>query len=336
MADSRFIIVKEIGSGSFSVVHKATDLLTNRSVAIKMIKNDRLDLFKAETKGLNAVRTSECFPKLVWSGKFLGSYSIAMRYLGISASTLRKKRSFSIDEIAEVGIQITQALNDLHEADFLHRDLKLDNIVIDRKKKEKYYLIDLGLSKAYRDKKTKDPYPEKHNRLFRGNLMFCSSNVLNGVQASRRDDIISLFMILVFMIKNTLPWMNHCSNVNTMLCRRRVSSFQGLIEDVHPEIIECYKSAISLEFCDKPDYHWIISRLLGVKDCFGLIRLNDTFNRLGVNKKKKRKNVKSFQAVDSTNVNNSLECSTIKMLFPEFSDELKTRVKSWRASLGIT
>ena len=58
-------------------------------------------------------------------------------------------------------------------------------------------LIDFGLATKYRDSNNK--HLEQTGQSFNGNLAFCSKNALNFMTQSRRDDLISLNYILLYL-----------------------------------------------------------------------------------------------------------------------------------------
>jgi hypothetical protein len=62
--------------------------------------------------------------------------------------------------------------------------------------------------------------------------VFCSNNVLNINQASRRDDLISLALVLVYLIEGTLPWVNHTASVEEMIKARRKVDMVKLLKMV--------------------------------------------------------------------------------------------------------
>ena len=61
-------------------------------------------------------------------------------------------------------IELTR-LNNLHDKEYIHRDLKPENCVIGLGKDENtLYLIDFGLSRRYKDPKTKEHIPYKDGK----------------------------------------------------------------------------------------------------------------------------------------------------------------------------
>lgn len=94
----------------------------------------------------------------------------------------------------------------------VHNDIKLDNILIGKRQTDTLYLIDFGLTQSYMDDKTNKHTVKTYTKKFTGNYLFASLNSCRGYNKSRRDDIESLFYLLIFMLnREKLPWA--CLNI---------------------------------------------------------------------------------------------------------------------------
>jgi len=70
----------------------------------------------------------------------------------------------------------------LHNKDYIHRDIKPENFCVGLKKKKNIiHIIDFGLSKRYRDPKTKTHIPQSNHRGLTGTARYASINAHLGI-----------------------------------------------------------------------------------------------------------------------------------------------------------
>ena len=86
--------------------------------------------------------------------------------------------------------------------------MKPENILIGQgKKTNTFYLIDFGLAKRYLCPKTGTHIPFKANKGTIGTLKYLSLSAHKGNEHSRRDDLESLGIILIYFLRRgNLPW----------------------------------------------------------------------------------------------------------------------------------
>ena len=102
-------------------------------------------------------------------------------------------------------------LEKVHEIGMVYNDLKLDNIMVGDLNSSpeslcQIKLIDFGLATAYIDVKNKHIKQEVADYV--GNLAFCSNNAMNYMSLSRRDDLISLCYLLVYILQGRLEFLD--------------------------------------------------------------------------------------------------------------------------------
>jgi len=94
----------------------------------------------------------------------------------------------------------------------VHRDVQPGNFLMGLGKKlHQIYTIDYAFATPYQNDLTGKHRPDNQNlneNSFVGTLKFSSLNVLQGHRHSRRDDLESLGLMLVYFLKGGLPWDN--------------------------------------------------------------------------------------------------------------------------------
>ena len=103
---------------------------------------------------------------------------------------------------------MVQRLEYLHSKNFVHRDMKPENILIGQgKKSNTVYLIDFGLAKRYLCPKSGRHVPFKADKGIIGTAKYLSLSGHRGNEHSRRDDLEALGIVLIYFLrKGRLPW----------------------------------------------------------------------------------------------------------------------------------
>ena len=108
--------------------------------------------------------------------------------------------------------QLCISIARLHELGIVHRDLKLENILIDDTvTPPKPFLIDFGLSKVFMTEQySTDPY---------GTLAYCSPEIVLRRKHNRTTDVWSMGVILYIMLSHRMPFL---SNENDSLTKHNI------------------------------------------------------------------------------------------------------------------
>ena len=114
---------------------------------------------------------------------------------------------FSLKTTLMIFYQILERIEWMHKKNFIHRDLKPDNIMLGlSEKSQTIHLIDFGLARQVIDPHTGKHLPFKNDKNLVGTCRYVSINAHKGYELSRRDDLITLGYVIINLFKGSLPW----------------------------------------------------------------------------------------------------------------------------------
>ena len=159
----KYTLIKKLGEGSFGRIYSAKENSTNNWFAIKLEnKNRSQNLLESEAyimSYLNGPRIP-----MVKSFGYTGDYNVLiMELMGKSLEDLFENmptKKMSVRCVCNLGYQMIEIIEFIHNKHIIHRDIKPDNFVMGKGIKSKYlYLLDFGLAKKYRSSSTLKHYP---------------------------------------------------------------------------------------------------------------------------------------------------------------------------------
>ena len=108
----------------------------------------------------------------------------------------------SLLNVIQICSGVLHAFKINHNAGYAFNDLKLQNIMISGKShgQLKINLIDYGMASQFMQ--DGQHIANSSVDVFRGNILFASLNQLNYKQTSRRDDLISLFYMMLYLLND--------------------------------------------------------------------------------------------------------------------------------------
>jgi serine/threonine-protein kinase len=135
--DRRYRLEKLLGIGGMAVVYKATDMVEDHPVAIKLLKKEISD----DEEALKRFKNESQAVSMLSHPNIVGIYSVStenelkylvMEYLeGITLRTyMDKKGALPYEEVVAFSEQILAALNHAHSRGIIHRDIKPQNILL--------------------------------------------------------------------------------------------------------------------------------------------------------------------------------------------------------------
>jgi serine/threonine protein kinase len=259
----------KIGSGSYGDIYYAVDRSTREVLAAKLERtNQRRPHLPLEHDLYRKLSGAVGFPTVYWYGTE-GVYNILiMQCLGPSLEDLVSKRHkrggyFSLQTVLKIADQALQRLSYVHAQGYIHRDIKPDNFLVGRQRqKQTIYLVDFGLAKPYRHYRTQTHIRYKENKHLTGTPRYASLYNHRGIEQSRRDDLISLGYMLVYLAQGELPWQKVHSRGKTHRRRKiyetkRDTSHGDLCHGLPKEFCDYFTYCERLRFMEQPDYAYL-------------------------------------------------------------------------------
>jgi len=262
----KFRLGRKIGSGSFGDVYLGMNIQNGEEVAIKLealiCKCPQL-LYECKINSVLAGGVG--VPFVHWSGVEGGYNVMVMDLLGPSLQDLFAycDYKFNVKTVLMLADQMISRIEFMHAKSLIHRDIKPDNFTIGLgRKANQVHVIDFGLAKRFRDKKTQQHIPKREDKHLVGTPRFASINTHLGIEQSRRDDLESIGYVLMYFLRGSLPWqgLKACSKKEKNEKIKDVkmqTSIETLCDDFPSEFATYLTYCRSLRFEERPDYAYL-------------------------------------------------------------------------------
>ncbi|CAI5464828.1 unnamed protein product [Closterium sp. Yama58-4] len=245
-------------------IYRARDTVTERHVALKVEKEE--SVLKWEVWVLKRLQGCGAVCEFVHAGQAGGRVYVAMELLGPSLSDLRRSHPhgrFPVATLVPLALQMLRALRTMHDHGFLHRDVKPSNFAMGvGPRQQQCFVIDFGISKRFRS--SHGVHPARQLAEFRGSTAYASVHSHLLMDLGRRDDLWSLFYVLVEFLDGELPW-RHVQE------KERVKEMKLYFFDhpeqmtksvAFPEELSAFADHLQvLQYADKPDYAYLLNLL---------------------------------------------------------------------------
>lgn len=272
--NSKWELGKRLGEGSYGTVYSGKNLKTNEVVAIKLEeKSSRDKMLEHEYRVYQRIVDDHYqIPNVYWFGTE-GDYNVmVMESIGPNLEELMDssdKGVFDVETVCQIGVQLLLQIEHMHRNHYLHRDLKPENMLWGRygRVKDMICLVDMGLAKKF--KSSNGAHIKYRDNKMIGTARYCSISSHQHKELSRRDDLISLGYILIYLLKGSLPWQNikssnksnkhnskHTKLDRIMRCKEN-TSLDNLCNDLPPLFLDYMVYTTNLKFTDKPLYRYL-------------------------------------------------------------------------------
>lgn len=204
-----FYIVRRLGRGGMGQVFLAEQTSLKRKVAIKMLRPElaanpmALRRFRAEAEAVAKLNHPNIV-QIYGVGEHDGTHYMVLEY--VDGRNLRdylsRKGPPELPICLSLMHQVASALHLAHEAGFVHRDVKPENILLNRKGEAK--VTDFGLTRCFTDQG--QPLHLTQSGVTMGTPLYMSPEQVQGRPADHRSDIYSYGVTCFTLLTGTTPY----------------------------------------------------------------------------------------------------------------------------------
>jgi serine/threonine-protein kinase len=153
----RYEIIEELGRGGMGRVYRVDDLKLKQEIALKLIKPEIVLDKKTIGRFRNELKTARMISqknvcRMFDIGEAEGTHFITMEYVRGEdlKSLIRKMGHLSAGQAISIVKQVCEGLTEAHKLGVVHRDLKPQNIMVDREGYAR--IMDFGIARSLESK----------------------------------------------------------------------------------------------------------------------------------------------------------------------------------------
>lgn len=200
-----FEIISLLGEGGMSVVYKARDILIDRIVAIKLLREHlvgrdvNLARFQQEAKAASHLSHPNIITIFEFGVTSDDQPYLVMDYLeGISlGEMIQKEKQVPVDRALHIFSQICDALGFAHQKKVIHRDLKPSNVMLttEGEDADRVKIVDFGIAKMLPGGEFEGQRLTQTGEVF-GSPVYMSPEQCTGQTLDARSDIYAMGCVM--------------------------------------------------------------------------------------------------------------------------------------------
>ncbi len=206
LLNNRYQLLEQLGKGGMAVIYQARDLMLERLVAVKVLREDysRDPAFQERFRQEARAAANLSHPNIVTVHDFgldQGQLFIVMEYVpGSDLKTLIKQRGrFTPEAALPLLIQACAGLGYAHRAGLVHCDVKPQNMLVTPDQRLK--VTDFGIARALATIR-----PDEQADLVWGSPQYFAPEQAAGAAPSPASDVYGLGVVMYEMLTGSLPF----------------------------------------------------------------------------------------------------------------------------------
>jgi serine/threonine-protein kinase len=206
LLNNRYQLERPLGSGGMAVVYRAHDHMLERTVAIKVLREDysRDPAFRERFRQEARAAANLSHPNIVTVHDFgmdQGRLFIVMEYVpGTTLNAMLQNRGrFTLEEAIPLLTQACAGVGYAHRAGLVHCDIKPHNFLITPDNRLK--VTDFGIARALAS-----IHPDEQADIVWGSPQYFSPEQAAGGAPSPASDVYSLGVVMYFVLTGRLPF----------------------------------------------------------------------------------------------------------------------------------
>jgi serine/threonine protein kinase/Tfp pilus assembly protein PilF len=261
IVDGKYRIDALHGRGGMGIVYRATDLDLERELCIKVLSlrfaHDQrmMRRFRQEARAAARLRHPNVVTVYGFGQMADSSFYIAMEF--IEGTSLRQELAsrgrLSLEEAAHLFGQIADAVDAAHDAGLVHRDLKPDNIMLERRPGGiAVKVLDFGIA-HFLDGGEANVDPLTQPQTVIGTPTYMSPEQARGEPVDSRSDVYSLGVIVYELLSGGVPFTaDSALSVAIRHATEQPQPLRTFVPDLPPSVEAAVQAALAKRPDDRP------------------------------------------------------------------------------------
>lgn len=240
LISKRYKINRLIGQGGMADVYLAYDILLERDVAIKILRqqlsNDAVSLLRFKHEAVAVSKLSH--PNIIEIfdiGEYDSRQYIVMEY--VDGKTLKQliveRDGLYKEEVVSIMKQLTSAIAEAHKHHIIHRDIKPQNILV--KSDGSVIITDFGIALA------QNALHLTQKETVMGSVHYLAPELARGEKATYQSDIYALGIVFYELLSGSVPYVGESA---IQIAMKHINDEMPSIREFNPSIPQSIENII--------------------------------------------------------------------------------------------